>query len=289
MSGASTRWRLDGRTCIVTGGSKGLGLACVEELLALGATVLFTARGADDLEKVRARLAPIHGEDRVLCVAADVSTPAGRSALFDRASSLFDGTLDILINNVGTNIRKPVAEATEAEYDTMVATNQTSAFFLCKLFLPLLRASRSASVVNVASAAGIRSSGTGVIYAMTKAAMVHMSEALACEWAGYGIRVNAVCPWMAMTPLLEAAVAKDPTQLDAVKLATPLGRLGDPADTAGAVCFLCMPAAAYITGQVLAVDGGLAAQGFRGPCVAPCEAPKGGDDGERAPKARKTG
>ena len=116
-----------------------------------------------------------------------------------------------------------------------------------------------------------------------------MSEALACEWAGYGIRVNAVCPWMAMTPLLEAAVAKDPTQLDAVKLATPLGRLGDPADTAGAVCFLCMPAAAYITGQVLAVDGGLAAQGFRGPCVAPCEAPKGGDDGERAPKARKTG
>ena len=104
--------------------------------------------------------------------------------------------------------------------------------------------------------------------AMTKAAMTHMSETLACEWAAYGIRVNCVAPWMAMTPLLEAAVAKDPTQLDAVKEATPMGCLGAPEDTAGAVAFLCMPAAKYITGQVLAVDGGLAAQGFKGPCVA---------------------
>ena len=143
-----------------------------------------------------------------------------------------------------------------------------------QLCLPLLRKSDAASVVNVASAAGIRSSGTGVVYAMTKAAMVHMSEAMACEWASYGIRVNAVCPWMAMTPLLEAAVAKNPTQLDEVKQATPLGRLGDPADTAGAVAFLCMPASAYVTGQVLAVDGGLAAQGFRGPCIAPREEEK---------------
>lgn len=149
----------------------------------------------------------------------------------------------------------------------MVATNQTSAFFLCTLCLPLLRKSAHPSVVNVSSVAGIRSSGTGVVYAMTKAAMVHMTETLACEWAGYGIRVNCVCPWMARTPMLEAAVAKDPAQLDKVCEATPLGRLGETEDTAGSVAFLCMPAAAYITGQVLAVDGGLAAQGFRGPCV----------------------
>lgn len=110
---------------------------------------------------------------------------------------------------------------------------------------------------------------------MTKAAMAHMSEALACEWAAYGIRVNCVCPWMTRTPLLEEAVKNDPTQvtlpvpttlrtfaradgepcsprlvqLDAVCAATPLGRLGEPTDTAGAVAFLCMPSAAYITGQ----------------------------------------
>ena len=111
---------------------------------------------------------------------------------------------------------------------------------------------------------------------MTKAAMAHMSEALACEWACEGIRVNCVCPWMARTPLLEAAVAKDPSQLDEVTEATPLGRLGEPADTAGAVAFLCMPASAYITGLVLAVDGGLAAQGFRGPGVKRPPAAEGG-------------
>ena len=103
--------------------------------------------------------------------------------------------------------------------------------------------------------------------------MVHMSKALACEWAAYGIRVNCVAPWMARTPMLEAAVEKEPAQLQAVCAGTPLGRLGEPADTAGAVCFLCMPASAYVTGQLLAVDGGTMAQGFRGPCIAPHAAP----------------
>ena len=145
---------------------------------------------------------------------------------------------------------------------------------------------RSRSVVNVSSLAGVRSSGTGVIYAMTKAAMNHMAEALACEWAPYGIRVNAVAPWMAMTPLLQAAVAANPRQLDDVLAATPLGRLGQPGDTAGAVCFLCMPASAYITGQVLSVDGGLAAQGFRGPCVVTNATAKE-EEGEGEPSAKR--
>lgn len=292
------RWDLRGSRCVVTGGTKGLGLAIVKEFLELGASVLFTARGQEALDAVHAELAAIHGQERVHIIAADVGTAEGRKQLVDCASGLWSGELDILVNNVGTNKRKPVDEASEEEYDEMVATNQTSAYFLCKLCLPLLRKSSAPNVVNVSSLAGLRSSGTGVICeprasnstfsfevfsccvdltsplhvwlppdAMTKAAMSHMSEALACEWAAYGIRVNCVAPWMAMTPLLEAAVAKEPSQLDSVKRGTPLGRLGAPQDTAGAVAFLCMPASAYITGQVLAVDGGLAAQGFRGPCV----------------------
>jgi Tropinone reductase 1 len=269
----SSRWRLEGSRCIVTGGSKGLGLACVGEFLELGASVLFTARGKEELERVHADLAKVHGSERVHCLAADVSTAEGRTALVSKASELWDGALDVLVNNVGTNDRKPAVDVAPAEYDAMVATNQTSAFFLCTLCLPLLRKSENGSVVNVSSLAGIRSSGTGVVYALTKAAMVHMSEALACEWAGHGVRVNCVCPWMVRTPLLEAAVAKDPTALDAAKAATPLGRLGEPADTAAAVSFLCMAAAKYITGQVVAVDGGLAAQGFRGPCVVPRPTP----------------
>ena len=102
---------------------------------------------------------------------------------------------------------------------------------------------------------------------MAKAAVCHASEALACEWAAAKIRVNCVCPWMVRTPLLEEAVKGDPSALHLAEAATPMGRLGDPKDTAAAVAFLCMPASVYITGQVIAVDGGLAAQGFQGPCV----------------------
>jgi Tropinone reductase 1 len=282
----SSRWRLDGYRVIVTGGSKGLGLACVVEFLSLGASVLLTARGEADLLAAAEPLAKEHGAERVHVLAADVATVEGREALVAKAIALWGGALDGLVNNVGTNIRKPVAESTDAEYETMVSTNQTSAYYMCKACLPLLRKSERASIVNVASLAGLRSSGTGVIYAMTKAAMIHMSEAMACEWAAYGIRVNAVAPWMARTPLLEAAVAKDPSQLDKVCEATPLGSLGEPSDTAGAVAFLCMPAAAYVTGQCLAIDGGVAAQGYRGPCIAAhSEKPSANGGRKRMPDA----
>ena len=250
----------------MTGGTKGLGLACVHEFLALGASVIITARSVEELEALRTSLSVAH-PNRVHVVAADVSTSDGRTELVARAKDIFEGVLDVLVNNVGANDRKPAVEVDEAGYDRLVATNQTSAFFLCTQCLPLLRESSQASVVNVSSLAGIRSSGTGVVYAMTKAAMVHMTEALACEWAGYRVRVNCVAPWMVRTPMLEQAVANDPSALDAAIDATPLGKLGEPDDTAGAVAFLCMPAAKYITGQVIAVDGGLAAQGFKGPCV----------------------
>ena len=193
------------------------------------------AEAREALKKVQAELASEFGEGVVDVVAADVSSEEGREAVVSRASDLFDGVLDVLVNNVGTNDRKPAAEVTAASYDGLVATNQTSAFFLCTQCLPLLRRSARASVVNVTSLAGVRSSGTGVVYAMTKAAMNHMTEALACEWAGYGVRVNCVCPWMVRTPMLDAVLAKDPTALDPAKAATPLGRLGEPADTAGAV------------------------------------------------------
>ena len=147
----------------------------------------------------------------------------------------------------------------------MMRTNVDSCFFLCRSFSKALRASKGA-VVNVASAAGLRSSGTGTIYAMTKGAMVQFTRTLACEWARAGVRVNCVAPWMTMTPLLRDAVAKDPTQIASAIDGTPMGRLAEPEETAAAVAFLCLPASAYVTGQVLAVDGGIAAQGFNGPC-----------------------
>ncbi|CAE8686606.1 unnamed protein product, partial [Polarella glacialis] len=214
-----------------------------------------------------------------------VSSREGREALVAFVQRLWGGILDGgvpspskpkpsntaatgLVNNAGTNVRKPIQDATEEDYNNIMRTNLDSCWFLCKLFKPMLEKSGRASVVNVSSVAGVRSTGTGSIYAMSKAAMAHLSTSLACEWGPLGIRVNCVCPWMARTPLLEEAVRNNPKQLEDVKAVTPLGRLGEPEDTAGTVAFLCMPASAYITGQIIAVDGGLTAQGFRGPCVA---------------------
>merc|ERR1712232_1542568 len=126
---------------------------------------------------------------------------------------------------------------------------------------PFLQKSSRASVVNIASVAGVLSTGTGSVYAMTKAGMAHLSRSLGCEWGPLGIRVNCVCPWMTMTPLLEDAVKKNPTQLDDAKKSTPMQRIGEPEDTAGLTAYLLMPAAAFVTGQVICVDGGLCSQG----------------------------
>lgn len=262
----SSRWSLQKFRAVITGSTKGLGLACAEEFIALGAEVVVTARSQNEVDAAVTEL-NASARGKAYGLAADVSTPEGRRALVDFVQKLWDGALDGLINNVGTNQRKPIQEATEEEYYTMMRTNVDSCWFLCKMFMPMLQKSDRPSVVNVSSVAGIRSSGTGSVYAMTKAAMAHLSCSLACEWGPLGIRVNCVCPWMARTPLLEEAVRNNPKQLEDVKRATPLACLGEPEDTAGAVAWLCMPASKYVTGQVIAVDGGLSAQGFRGPCV----------------------
>mmetsp|Transcript_23779 Transcript_23779/g.34065 ORF Transcript_23779/g.34065 Transcript_23779/m.34065 type:complete len:153 (-) Transcript_23779:49-507(-) len=151
----------------------------------------------------------------------------------------------------------------------MIRTNVDAAYFLCRMFYDLFDKSAGATIVNVSSAAGTQSSGTGAAYGLTKAALNQFSKILACEWAAKNIRVNAVTPWMTMTPMLEDAIKKNPSQLDKVKAWTPMHRLASAAEIAAPIVFLCLPASSYITGQVLGIDGGLTAQGFDGPCVTP--------------------
>lgn len=197
-------------------------------------------------------------------VVCDVAQADGRQKLVDfcrEKAPIVHG----LVNNVGTNIRKPILEQSPSEYDTMLRTNVESAYFLCRDFFPLLEKG-SSSIVNVSSAAGVQSSGTGVAYGMSKAAVNQLSRTLACEWAAHGIRVNAVTPWMTLTPLLQQA--QKPQDHSAVCEWTPLGRLAEPHEIADPITFLLLPAASYVTGQVWGVDGGLTAQGFAGPCLA---------------------
>ncbi|MDX5480492.1 MAG: SDR family oxidoreductase [Hymenobacteraceae bacterium] len=252
---AQDRWLLTGKKAVVTGGSKGIGEAIVSEFIALGAEVLAVARKAEDLQRLQGQ----HPQG-LHTLSADVSTADGREALLSQVQELWGG-LDILVNNVGTNIRKPTASYAAEEYDFVMNTNLRSAFELNRLLYPMLRKAGQGNIIHVTSVAGLTHVRTGSIYGMTKAALTQLTRNLAAEWALEGVRVNAVAPWYISTPLAET-VLQNREYYEAVIGRTPMQQIGKPEDVAAAVAFLCMPAAAYITGQTLAVDGGFTINGF---------------------------
>lgn len=284
LTASGNSWTLEGKNCVVTGGSKGIGKACVTEILSLGAKVVTCSRSEGDLdEEVHSEpWKTYHESGKLHTVVADVSTREGRKVLLDFCKEVFGESAPLhgLCNNVGFNIRKRAIDFSEEDYDRVMATNLRSAFALCQDCYPMLAAAGGeGSVVNIGSVAGgcgvaIKS---GAVYAMTKAAMNQLTYNLACEWgagteakgglfgggeaARGSVRVNVVCPWYIRTPLAEQ-VLSNKAYAKEVTDATPMRRVGEVEEVAATVAFLLMNKSSYVTGQALAVDGGFTRAGF---------------------------
>lgn len=256
----AARWRLDGHMALLTGGSHGIGLACAKELLALGADLLIVARDAAHLDEVHGTLARAWPARRIEVFAADVAAEAPRDALLSHIREQ-DWPVSLLVNNVGANLSKATLDYSTGEYEQLMQANLQSSFEMCRLVHPLLARRGDAAIVNVGSVAGLTSVGTGTPYAMAKAALHQMTRSLACEWGAQGIRVNSVAPWYIRTRRTAPALA-DAGYEARVLARTPLQRIGTPAEVAAAIAFLCLPAASYISGQCLAVDGAFLQYGF---------------------------
>ncbi len=234
---------LEGKTALVTGGSRGIGRAIALELGRAGASVVVGYRsGRDEAEAVAAE---IDGR----AVQADVSSPDDARALVEQA-----GELDILVNNAGLTRDGLLARMTDDDWRTVIDTNLSSVFFTCRAVSRQMMKRRAGSIVNVSSIVGVHGNWGQTNYAASKAGIIGFTKSLARELGSRNVRANVVAPGYVRTALTEV-LPEEATQ--ALLGQTPLARLGEPEDVAGAVRFLCSDEASFITGEVLLVDGGL--------------------------------
>jgi 3-oxoacyl-[acyl-carrier protein] reductase len=243
---------LDGKVALVTGGSRGIGAAICAELGTAGATVVVNyVRDQSAAAAVCDRVRESGG--RAEAVQGDVSTAEGAAALVSQVESDV-GPIDILVNNAGITRDDLIMRLSEEDWHTVIDTNLGGAFFTCRaLSRPMLKR-RTGAIVNISSIVGVHGNAGQTNYAASKAGLIGLTKSLAKELGGRGIRVNAIAPGYIATELTDALPAE---ARSAILGNTPLGRLGEPDDVARAVRFLVSDAAGFITGDVLAVDGGL--------------------------------
>lgn len=246
---------LEGKTALVTGGSSGIGLAIARTLARLEAKVIILGRSAEKLEASQAQFAP-GAVPRTF--AADVRDRSALERLRDMLVAEGE-RLDVLVANVGMNIRAPALTLPDDGLRTMLDTNLYGNFVTLQVFAPLVLQAPGGRIVLTGSVIGAHSFNERAVYAATKAGLSSLARSLAIEWGPLGATVNAVAPGIIRTPPLEAYMRSFPERARVAIEHTPLGRIGEPSDVADVVAFVASDASRFVTGQTICVDGGLSA------------------------------
>ncbi|PKL25793.1 MAG: 3-oxoacyl-[acyl-carrier-protein] reductase [Spirochaetae bacterium HGW-Spirochaetae-3] len=243
---------LDGKNCVVTGGSKGIGLAIVEAFVAEGASVEYFSRSRAAEHDAIAAAAAANGRE-LLWTACDVSDAAALEAAVE--ASIARGPIDVAVNNAGVTRDGLVFRMSLDDWRAVVDTNLTSAFIVSRAVARTMIKRRSGSVINVASVVGITGNGGQTNYAASKAGLIGFTKSLAKEVASRGVRVNAIAPGFIDTAMTEAIPAEAKARLLAQ---IPLGRAGSAAEVASVALFLASGMSSYVSGEVIKIDGGMA-------------------------------
>lgn len=246
---------LTGKVAVVTGSSRGIGRAIAERLAQRGARVVISSRKQDACEEVAAAINAECGQGRAMAIAASISAKEALADLMRRTREAF-GPIDILICNAASNPHYGSLDTIDdAMFRKTLDNNILSNHWLIQLALPDMRARRDGAIVVISSIGGLRGSSVLGAYTITKAADIQLVRNYAVENGKHGIRVNGIAPGLVKTDFAKA-LYENPAAAQAAIDRTPMGRLGEPDDIAGAAVFLASPAASWMTGQTIVIDGG---------------------------------
>ncbi len=258
MSGSVLdRFRLDGKVALVTGGARGLGRAIVDALSSAGADVALSARQLESAERA-AEIIRHNSGRKVVGIAADVTVRDDVEKMIAKVLSTL-GRIDILVNNAGVNIRGPIEELSEDDWDTVVDTNLKGPWLCCRAVARVMKEQKWGRVINVSSMLGEISLPGRSPYASSKGGLTLLTKTLALEWAKDGINVNALCPGPFATEI-NTPLLNDPVARAQMESNVPLARWGDPVELGPAAVFLASDASSFMTGATLFIDGGYTAR-----------------------------